>query len=129
MEKNQIIDLEITDLSYEAMGVAHYNGMTVFVTNALPGEVVSAKILKVKKNFAFAKIEKIKKEPRTKYTWEHQFTLSPATKAVKEISGVDAKSEFDDAVTKAWSEVKGSEENPVYSAVCHYSCEKITPGI
>ncbi|GMM17764.1 23S rRNA (uracil(1939)-C(5))-methyltransferase RlmD [Lactobacillus amylovorus] len=62
MEKNQIIDLEITDLSYEAMGVAHYNGMTVFVTNALPGEVVSAKILKVKKNFAFAKIEKIKKE-------------------------------------------------------------------
>lgn len=62
MKKNQIIDLEITDLSYEAMGVAHYNGMTVFVTNALPGEVVSAKILKVKKNFAFAKIEKIKKE-------------------------------------------------------------------
>ena len=49
MKKNQIIDLEITDLSYEAMGVAHYNGMTVFVTNALPGEVVSAKILKVKK--------------------------------------------------------------------------------
>ena len=61
MKKNQIIDLEITDLSYEAMGVAHYEGMTVFVTNALPGEVVSAKILKVKKNFAFAKIEEIKK--------------------------------------------------------------------
>lgn len=36
--------------------------MTVFVTNALPGEVVSAKILKVKKNFAFAKIEEIKKK-------------------------------------------------------------------
>ncbi|WEV39573.1 23S rRNA (uracil(1939)-C(5))-methyltransferase RlmD [Lactobacillus sp. ESL0681] len=64
MEKNQIIELEITDLSYEAMGVAHYEGMTVFVTNALPGEVVSAKVLKVKKRFAFAKIEKIiKKSP------------------------------------------------------------------
>ncbi|WEV39059.1 23S rRNA (uracil(1939)-C(5))-methyltransferase RlmD [Lactobacillus sp. ESL0680] len=62
MEKNQIIDLEITDLSYEAMGVAHYEGMTIFVTNALPGETVSAKILKVKKRFAFAKIEKIIKE-------------------------------------------------------------------
>lgn len=61
MKKNQIVDLEITDLSYEAMGVAHYEGLTVFVTNALPGEIVSAKILKVKKNFAFAKIEKIKK--------------------------------------------------------------------
>ena len=62
MQKNQIVDLEITDLSYEAMGVAHLDGMTVFVNNALPGEIVSAKILKVKKNFAFAKIEKIKKE-------------------------------------------------------------------
>ena len=62
MQKNQIVDLEITDLSYEAMGVAHLDGMTVFVNNALPGEVVSAKLLKVKKNFAFAKIEKIKKE-------------------------------------------------------------------
>lgn len=62
MQKNQIVDLEITDLSYEAMGVAHLDGLTIFVTNALPGEVVSAKILKVKKNFAFAKIEKIKKE-------------------------------------------------------------------
>ncbi|WP_294605874.1 TRAM domain-containing protein, partial [uncultured Lactobacillus sp.] len=57
MEKNQIIKLEITDLSYEAMGVAHYEGMTVFVNNALPGETVKARILKVKKHFAFAKIE------------------------------------------------------------------------
>lgn len=64
MQKNQIIELEITDLSYEAMGVAHYEGMTVFVNNALPGEVVKAKILKVKKKFAFAKVEDIlKKSP------------------------------------------------------------------
>lgn len=62
MQKNQIVELEITDLSYEAMGVAHYEEMTVFVNNALPGEVVKAKILKVKKNFAFAKIEEIVKE-------------------------------------------------------------------
>lgn len=62
MKKNQIVDLEITDLSYEAMGVAHLDGLTVFVNNALPGELVAAKILKVKHHFAFAKIEEIKKE-------------------------------------------------------------------
>ncbi|TSO26721.1 23S rRNA (uracil(1939)-C(5))-methyltransferase RlmD [Lactobacillus sp. LL6] len=62
MQKNQIVELEITDLSYEAMGVAHYEGMTIFVNNAIPGEVVKAKILKVKKSFAFAKIEEIIKE-------------------------------------------------------------------
>lgn len=62
MQKNQIVELEITDLSYEAMGVAHYEGLTIFVNNALPGEIVKAKILKVKRKFAFAKIEKIIKE-------------------------------------------------------------------
>ncbi len=68
MKKNQIVDLKITDLSYQAMGVAHYEGMTVFVNNALPGEVVTAKILKVKKRYAFAKIEKIKKESPDRVT-------------------------------------------------------------
>lgn len=62
MEKNQIVELDITDLSYEAMGVAHYEGLTIFVNNALPGEKVKAKLLKIKKNFAFAKIEEIIKE-------------------------------------------------------------------
>ena len=68
MEKNQIVELEITDLSYEAMGVAHYEGLTIFVNNALPGEVVKAKILKVKKKFAFAKIEEIIKESPDRIT-------------------------------------------------------------
>ena len=62
MKKNEIVELDITDLSYEAMGVAHYEGMTIFVNNALPGEKIQAKLLKIKKNFAFAKIEKIIKE-------------------------------------------------------------------
>lgn len=62
MQKNQVVELKITDLSYQAMGVAHDQGLTIFVNNALPGEIVQAKILKVKKSYAFAKIEKIKKE-------------------------------------------------------------------
>lgn len=62
MHKNQILTLKITDLSYEAMGVAHYQGITVFVNNALPGETVAAKILKVKKRYAFAKIQHIDQE-------------------------------------------------------------------
>lgn len=59
LAKNQIIKLKITDLSYQAMGVGHFQGLTIFVNNALPGETVQAKLLKVKKKYAFAKIEKI----------------------------------------------------------------------
>lgn len=62
MKKNDIIEVEITDLSYEAMGVGHYEGMAIFVNNALPGEIVKAKLLKVKKSYAYAKIEEIVKE-------------------------------------------------------------------
>lgn len=68
MQKNQIVELEISDLSYEAMGVAHYEGMTIFVNNALPGEIVKAKLLKVKKNFAFAKIVEIIQESPDRIT-------------------------------------------------------------
>lgn len=62
MKKNEIVEVEITDLSYEAMGVGHVNGETVFVNNALPGEVVKAQILKDKKSYAFARISEIVKE-------------------------------------------------------------------
>lgn len=58
MEKNEIIKLKIIDLSYDAMGVAHHDDITVFVSDALPGEEVEARILKVRKNIAFARVEK-----------------------------------------------------------------------
>ena len=53
--KNAIIELEITDTDYEGFGIAHYEGYTIFVSNALETEVVRALILKVGKNIAFAK--------------------------------------------------------------------------
>ena len=53
--KNGIVELTITDIDYEGMGIAHYEGYTIFVNNALEGEKVRALILKVGKNIAFAK--------------------------------------------------------------------------
>ena len=35
--KNAIIELEITDMDYEGLGIAHYENHTVFVRNALVG--------------------------------------------------------------------------------------------
>lgn len=45
----------IDDLSYQGLGVAKKDGRVIFVNDALPGEVVVAKILKVQKSLAFAK--------------------------------------------------------------------------
>lgn len=62
--KNAIVELEITDMDYEGLGIAHYEEHTVFVKDALVKEVVRARIEKVGKNIAFAKaIVHIKKSP------------------------------------------------------------------
>ena len=38
LEKNSIVEVEITDLSHEGAGVAKVDGFVFFVENALPGE-------------------------------------------------------------------------------------------
>ena len=53
--KNAILELEITDMDYEGLGIAHYEGYTIFIKDALVGEVVKARMEKVGKNIAFAK--------------------------------------------------------------------------
>lgn len=59
LNKNDIIKLEITDMSGQGSGIGRYNGMAIFVPLTAVGDVIDARILKVKKNYAFAKIEKI----------------------------------------------------------------------
>lgn len=59
MHENDIIELNIEDFTGEGMGVAHLNGMTVFVQGGCPGDFVAAKITKVKKNFATAIVKNI----------------------------------------------------------------------
>lgn len=55
LKKNQELELDIQDLSYEGKGVAKVDDFTLFVDNALPGEKVKAVITRVNKNFGFAK--------------------------------------------------------------------------
>lgn len=57
LNKNDVLRLEIIDLSNEGFGVAKVDGFTVFVESALVGETVDAKIVKVQKRYAIAIIE------------------------------------------------------------------------
>lgn len=57
LEKNQIVEVEIVDLTHEGQGVAKLDGFVFFVDNALPGERIKMKILKIKKNVGFGKVE------------------------------------------------------------------------
>jgi 23S rRNA (uracil1939-C5)-methyltransferase len=57
--KNDTIQVEIDDLAYGGLGVGRLEGFVVFVEQALPGEIVTARIVKKKKNHAQAVIESI----------------------------------------------------------------------
>ncbi len=60
MKKNDIIRLEIIDMTSEGNGVARaQDGTVVFVPDTAVGDVLDVRILKVKKNLSYGKVEKI----------------------------------------------------------------------
>ncbi len=59
MRKDEIIELDITDLNNLGCGVGRQDGMVVFVKGAVSGDRVRAKIIKVNKSFSIARLEEI----------------------------------------------------------------------
>ncbi|MBI4650501.1 2-C-methyl-D-erythritol 4-phosphate cytidylyltransferase [Candidatus Desantisbacteria bacterium] len=56
LNENQIIEAEISNITYKGKGVSRINNMVVFFDKGVPGDKVKAKIVKVKKNYAEAVI-------------------------------------------------------------------------
>ena len=57
LKKNDVIELEIVDLSHDGAGVAKAEGVVFFVENTLPTECIRMRILKVNKKIGFGKVE------------------------------------------------------------------------
>ncbi|MDK9863741.1 23S rRNA (uracil(1939)-C(5))-methyltransferase RlmD [Staphylococcus equorum] len=62
IQKNEIIEGKVIDLTHEGHGVVKLNRYPIFVPNALINETIEFKVIKVKKNFAIGKLLEIKKE-------------------------------------------------------------------
>src|ERR1700746_1569209 len=54
VERDQELELTVESLAYGGNGVARLNGFVVFVRRGLPGDVVRARVTKVKRNHAEA---------------------------------------------------------------------------
>ena len=73
MQKNDFIELVIEDISTEGAGIGKYDGMTFFVKDAIIGDRILAKIIKLKKTYGYARLMEIKEaspyrvEPRCIY--------------------------------------------------------------
>jgi 23S rRNA (uracil1939-C5)-methyltransferase len=60
--KNEKYLVEITGLGHNGEGVGRVKEFTLFVPLGLPGEKILIKVIKVQKNYGFAKIEEIKEK-------------------------------------------------------------------
>ena len=64
MKKNDILVLEIIDITNLGFGVGRYDGQVVFVSDAVKGDKVTVKIIKVGSSYSVARVEEyLEKSP------------------------------------------------------------------
>ena len=57
--KDQLLTVEITDIGNDGEGIGKIDGYTLFIKDAVIGDTVRAKIMKAKKNYAYAHLEEV----------------------------------------------------------------------
>ncbi|MBD5445510.1 MAG: 23S rRNA (uracil(1939)-C(5))-methyltransferase RlmD [Lachnospiraceae bacterium] len=58
-KKNDIVTVSIDDIGNDGEGIGKIDGYALFVKDAVIGDIVEARITKVKKNYGYARVEKV----------------------------------------------------------------------
>ena len=58
-KKNDLVEVEIDDIGHDGEGIGKVEGYTLFVKDAVIGDHVLAGITKTKKNYGYARVEKV----------------------------------------------------------------------
>ncbi len=59
LNKNDIVEVYIDGMGSDGEGIAHIDGFALFIKDAVEGDRIKAKIIKVKKNYGFARVEEV----------------------------------------------------------------------
>lgn len=59
LKKNQLIQLTIDSLSSDGSGIGRHEGLAVFVPGTAPGDRIDARVTKVLKSYAFARLDRL----------------------------------------------------------------------
>ena len=59
MKKDDLIQVQIEDIGSDGQGIGKVDGMTIFVKDAITGDLVEARIMKMKKTYGFARLMKV----------------------------------------------------------------------
>lgn len=58
-KKNDVVTVTIDDIGIEGEGIGKIGGFTLFIKDAIVGDKIEAKIIKAKKNYGYARVERI----------------------------------------------------------------------
>ena len=58
-KKNDVLTVEITDMGVDGEGIGKVDGFTLFVKDALIGDVAEVKVMKAKKQYGYARLMKL----------------------------------------------------------------------
>ena len=58
-KKNDVVTIEITDMGVDGEGIGKVEGYTLFVKDAVIGDVAEVKVMKAKKNYGYARLMKL----------------------------------------------------------------------
>ncbi|MCM1387703.1 MAG: class I SAM-dependent RNA methyltransferase [Bacillus sp. (in: Bacteria)] len=58
-QKNDVVTVQIEDIGNDGEGIGKIDGYALFVKDAVIGDIVEAKITKVKKNYGYARLERV----------------------------------------------------------------------
>ena len=59
VKKGDVVSLSIADLTHQGEGVGRYEGFTLFVPSALPGDTVEAQVISTKKSYGRALLQRV----------------------------------------------------------------------
>ena len=59
IRKGHVVELEIEKMAYGGQGIARLDGLVIFVYSSIPGDRVTAQVVKKKRDYAEAKVTEL----------------------------------------------------------------------
>ena len=59
MKKNDVFEIEITDITNDGDGVGKQDGFVWFVKDSIPGDLIEASVMKLKKSYGYARLIRV----------------------------------------------------------------------
>ena len=124
VKKNEVFDIVIEDMTNEGEGIGKFQGFPFFVKDAVIGDRARVKVIKAKKNYAYARLEKLLKpgkdrvEPRCpvarqcggctlqhlSYEAQLQYKYRKVANCLKRIGGVEDPEQYMEGIIGMFTE-------------------------